>query len=291
MKTMAIYVTYNPDIELLAKSIESIYHQVDKIYVVDNTPGGCKELERFAKLENIEVIYLLDNFGIAYAQNVGIKKALEEGADYIMLSDQDTVYPENYIKEMLKGFSYDEKVAAVAPRFVDINKGADSFFIRPDSCLFKKFYPKDGLHEIMFAIASGKIIKSELLKDIGLMMEELFIDWVDVEWCLRARKKGYKIIGNADVIIYHGHGSGFKKVLFRKITLKSPLRQYYHVRNAFYLGLYSNNLSFVCRLVHLLKSIRYMIAYPLLAKPHLTNLKYCLLGFWHGITKRLGGLE
>jgi len=290
MKVFVVYVTYNPDIELLAKSIESIYHQVDKIYVVDNTPGGCKELERFAKLKNIQIIYLLDNFGIAYAQNVGIRKALEEGAEYIMLSDQDTVYPENYIKEMLKGFSYDEKVAAVAPRFVDINSGKEAGFIKP-SIFFKRFYPKSGTHEVMQAIASGKILKAKYLNSIGLMNEKLFMDWVDFEWCWRARKKGYKIIGNANIIISHKLGEKSKNIGFRNVNIRSHIRHYYITRNAFYLALYSKDLDIFHRVLLFLKSFRYILGYPLLAKPHLTNLKYCLLGFWHGITKRLGRLE
>ncbi|MEM4589603.1 MAG: glycosyltransferase, partial [Thermoplasmata archaeon] len=223
-------------------------------------------------------------------QNVGIKKAMEENVEYIMLSDQDTIYPENYINEMLKAFSYDEKVIAVVPIFIDLNTGKKSFFLKANSC-FKRIYPQRGLYEIMFGIASGKIIKAEYLEYVGLMKEELFIDWVDVEWCWRAIKKGYKIIGHADVVIKHQHGESFIKFGSKLITIKKPIRQYYHVRNAFYLGLYSDTLTFRYRLIHLFKSLRYMLFYPLLVKPHLANLKYCLLGFWHGITKRLGRLE
>lgn len=290
MKIVSVYVTYNPDMDILKKSIESIYKQVDKIYIIDNTPGKCLELGELNNFGNVEVIYLGENFGIAYAQNVGIKKAVEENVEYIMLSDQDTIYPENYINEMLKAFSYDEKVIAVVPIFIDLNTGKKSFFMKANSC-FKRIHPQQGLHEIMFGIASGKIIKSEYLKQVGLMKEELFIDWVDIEWCWRAIKKGYKIIGNADVVIKHRLGESFTKVGFKLIPIRNAIRQYYGVRNAFYLGLYSDALPFRCRLIHLFKSLRYMVFYPLLVKPHLANLKYCLLGFWHGITKRLGRLE
>lgn len=273
------------------ESVNSIYPQVDKIYIVDNTPGKCKELKRLKGQEKVEIMHLNDNFGIAYAQNIGIKRAMEEEVEYIMLSDQDTIYPENYINEMLKAFSYDEKVVAVTPRFIDSNTGKSSFFIKANSCLFKKIYPQQGLYEVMLAIASGKIIKVRYLKDVGFMKEDLFIDWVDTEWCWRALKKGYKIIGNADVVIKHQHGQDSKQIGTKIITIRNPVRQYYYVRNAFYLGLYSDNLTFKCRLIHLFKSLRYMLAYPLLVEPHLTNLKYCFLGFWHGIAKRLGRLE
>lgn len=116
-----VYVTYNAEIELLEKSIESIVSQVRKVYIVDNTPGKNLQLNKFHS-EKVEIIYLGDNFGIGYAQNIGIKKALENGAEYIMLSDQDTVYPHNYISNMLKVFEKDYKIVAVAPRFKDVNK-------------------------------------------------------------------------------------------------------------------------------------------------------------------------
>ncbi|MFN4197283.1 MAG: glycosyltransferase family 2 protein, partial [Caldimicrobium sp.] len=169
--------------------------------------------------------------------------------------------------------------------------GKSSFFIKADSCLFRKIYPNEGLHEVMLAIASGKIIKVKYLKDVGFMKEDLFIDWVDIEWCWRAIKKQYKIIGNANIVIKHHHGQSSIQIGNRIITVKKPIRQYYHVRNAFYLGIYSDVLPFKCRIIHLLKAIRYTLLYPILVKPHFTNLKYCLLGFWHGITKRLGRLE
>lgn len=110
-----IYATYNAEIELLQRSIESIASQVRKIYIVDNTPNKDLRLDSFQN-EKVEIIYLGDNLGIAYAQNVGIKKSLENNAEFIMLSDQDTCYPQNYVDTMLKVFSHDKNIAAIAPK-------------------------------------------------------------------------------------------------------------------------------------------------------------------------------
>lgn len=285
-----VYVTYNAEIELLKKSIKSIVSQVRKIYIVDNTPNKDVRLNSFQN-EKVEIIYLGDNFGIAYAQNVGIKKALENNAEFIMLSDQDTCYPENYVEEMLKVFSCNKKVAALAPKFIDSNKKGDDGFIQVLPIVFKQFYPQTGQHEVMQAIASGKILQAKCLNDIGLMDEELFIDWVDLEWCWRARKKGCKILGNADVVINHQLGDNSKDLGFREVNLRSPIRHYYITRNSFYLALYSKDLDIFHRITLFFKSFRYIAGYPILAKPHLTNLKYVLLGFWHGVTRKLGKLK
>jgi rhamnosyltransferase len=290
MKITAVYVTYNADIILLKKSIESIISQVNKIYIIDNTPNKDLRLENL-KNEKVEIIYLGDNFGIAYAQNIGIKKSLNDNADFIMLSDQDTCYPKSYIYDMLQVFSYDKTIAAVAPRFIDSNKTGKDGFISIYPLIFKQIFPKKGLYDVMQVIASGKILRAKYLKDIGLMNENLFIDWVDIEWCWRARKKGYKIIGNADVVINHQLGDNSKNIGFREVNLRSPIRHYYITRNAFYLSLYSKNLDLLHRITLFFKSFRYIIGYPILAKPRLKNLKYVLLGLWHGVNKKLGKLN
>ena len=121
MITDAVYVTYKAEIKLLEKSLSSIVSQVRNIYIIDNTPNKDIRLDDF-KSGKVKVIYLEENCGVAFAQNVGIKKALENSVEYIMLSDQDTCYPINYIEDMLKVFSYDKNIAAIAPRFVDCKK-------------------------------------------------------------------------------------------------------------------------------------------------------------------------
>jgi len=75
IRVFGIVVTYNPNITILEKCINSLANQLNKIIIVDNTPGKCEGLEKFKNLPNVEIIYLNNNYGIAYAQNVGIKKS------------------------------------------------------------------------------------------------------------------------------------------------------------------------------------------------------------------------
>jgi rhamnosyltransferase len=289
-KVFGIIVTYKPNIEILERCINSLVNQVNKLIIVDNTPDKCELLERFRKISNVEIIYLTDNYGIAYAQNVGIKRALKEGADYILLSDQDTIYPLDYVEKMLECFKED-KVAASGPLFYSINERKIHPFIKKGFLGFKKIYPKNRKHEVFQIISSGMIIRTEFLPNIGLMCEQLFMDWIDLEWCWRAIKKGYKIIGNADVIINHRLGNTSKSILYRSVTLRNPLRHYYITRNAFYLALRSNSLDFLHKLTLFFKSFRYIIGFTLLSKPHFLNFIYTLKGFYHGITGKLGKLD
>lgn len=281
MSTYCVLVTFQPYTKLLARSINSISGQVDKILVIDNSPTSV-DFSICEHISNIEVIHLNENIGIAAAQNIGITKALADNATYILLSDQDTIYPSDYINRMIPVFSQHSSAAAIVPRFTDSNKMSADGFVTLHPLLFLESYPEAGRHELFHAIASGKIIKADCLARIGLMSEDLFIDWVDFEWCWRARKLGYKIIGNADVCISHQLGDGAVNLGFREINVRSPLRHYYITRNAFYLALHSNSLDLKHRIVLFFKSFRYIVGFPLIAKPRAKNLYAVLLGFVHG---------
>jgi len=289
-KVYGVIVTYKPNVEILEKCVNSLVNQVDKLIIVDNTPGKFQLLENFRKKQNIEIVYLNDNYGVAHAQNLGIKKALEEGVDFILISDQDTIYPLDYVEKMLECFKED-KVAAAGPLFIDAHTGKVQFFVKKGLIGFRKIYPKTGKHEVLQLIASGTIINAKFIPEVGLMKEELFIDWVDMEWCWRAVKKGYKIIGNADVVIKHFHGEKSKKFLTKNITLKSCIRNYYTIRNGIYLALYSNVLDGYRRILLFLKTFRNIFLFSLLSNNFLLNLKYTLKGFYHGLIGKLGKLD
>jgi rhamnosyltransferase len=296
LKTYAIVVCYFPKEEVLGKTLESLASQVNKIILSDNTPGGSELAKKFQqKISNLEVIHLLKNTGIAVAQNVGIKKAIEEGAEFVLLSDEDTVYPENYVKEMLKAyFSLPdrEKVGVIVPNYADINrKGERRGFLVFKPPFLRKISPERGLHEITQAIASGMVIPIKVFKDVGLMNEDLFLDWVDLEWCWRVRAKGYKIIGNADMIITHRMGDIVKKFGKNFCTIHSPIRHYYMVRNGVYLCLKSPYLNFLMRVHFLYRSLKMAFGFPIIATPHFTHLYYCMKGLFHGLIGRLGPLE
>jgi len=283
---VAVIVAYNPNLPLLERSFQSLLEQVDYLIVVDNSPQSMLSSNGKVSVERLGC-----NIGIAAAQNIGIRKAIEFGAEYILLSDQDTVYPDNYVSAMLPVFGLFPSACVIVPRFMDvIKKGADGFYLdRP--VLFKKFYPLSGKHKVFQAIASGKVLKVSSLDKIGLMNEDLFIDWVDFEWCWRARSKGFEIVGNADVVIQHLLGDVSKDLGFREVNLRSPARHYYITRNAFYLALYSRDLDLGHRVNLFFKSFRYIVGFPLLARPFSENFKAVLAGFWHGITARLGKFE
>lgn len=282
----AVFITYNPVLKLLDKAVDSLLEQVDYLFIIDDS-ASSKIFYHFLN-NKIIVKPLNDNLGIAHAQNIGIQEAVNKGSDYILLSDQDTIYPKDYVSKMLPVFDNFSTACAVVPKFVDENKKTLDGFISKIPIIFHRFNPKSGQYPVFQAIASGKIIKASVLPVTGLMNDSLFIDWVDLEWCWRARARGFEIIGNADVSIDHRLGDYSRDLGYREVNLRSPMRHYYITRNAFYLAIYSRDLDFLHRLNLFVRSFRYVIGYPLLSAPRLKNLKAVLIGFIHGVTGRLG---
>lgn len=293
-KIDVVLVTYNPDIEMLMRCVASISIQVRKIWIIDNNSADSNISNDLTKLyENIEILRMSENKGIAHAQNIGIKKSLENQSDYILLSDQDTSYPDHYVNNMTSVFAkYHDELAAVAPLFHDVvgkNKNEGFFVISKFG--YSKIFPSKGTHDINQAIASGLLIKSRFFEKIGLMNEELFIDWVDYEWSWRVVNLGYKILGNADILIEHSLGDRTINLGLKRVNFRSPPRHYYITRNAFHLAWRSPYLNIWHRLSLISKGISYIVGYSVLAKPRMSNLKMTLLGFYHSLIGRLGRLD
>ena len=284
-----ILVSYEPEATTLRGTVESLFPQVEHLFVVDNgSQIDPVDLLDLKGEEGLTIIRLDENLGIAAAQNVGIAAARDARADFVVLSDQDTVYPQGAISRLIKVFERWPKAAAVVPLFNDVNKSSSDGFILENSCLFSPTPVAGGEHRLLQAIASGKVIRLSTLEDIGTMDESLFIDWVDLEWCWRARHKGYQVIGSGDVEIRHSLGDTSRNIGYREVNLRSPLRHYYITRNAFSLALRTPYLSIVMRCILFVRSLRYPFAFPILSQPRWRNFCAVTAGIMDALLGRLG---
>ncbi len=225
----AIIVTYNPNLSQLKKCIFSLFPQVEKIIIVKNSSEALDFSE-----DKIIQIQLEKNFGIAYAQNRGIEKAFELGSEWILLSDQDTVFPENYVCDFVKKIEIFGKNKIYAPTFFNEVKNQKE----PVSISFSNAVIPEGTEPInvFHAIASGMIFHKSVYERIGGMDEILFIDYVDFEFCWRAKRVGIQTLCFPDIEIQHNLGDSFKTIFGKKITIRSNFRYFYMMRNGFYLS-------------------------------------------------------
>lgn len=220
----AVVVLYNPSEEVV-KCIGSYVSQVERVYVVDNSTQHNTPLIDTLK-RYLSVVYIKNdaNMGIAYALNIGAKSALIAGFDYLLTMDQDTPLQMDYVKNLLRGLDAadSETIGILSPRYVS-NKSANG----PET------------EEIQFTMTSGNILNLKAYKRAGPFLDELFIDQVDHEYCLRLRMNGFKIIQLNKLSISHrpGHIVGVR--LFGEewtFSSHSPARLYYIFRNGLFVA-------------------------------------------------------
>jgi len=294
-KIDAILVTYNPTPKKLRVVLASLKDQVRNIVIVDNSTDDKNTVKVFIEAFGCDKafpIYLDRNLGVAKAQNLGITRSLENGADFVLLTDQDTRYPKDYVRDLLSAFNEQKggrKIAAIGPDFAEKNRGyrRQGFFVA-SGVLMRRIHPLSGCHKVSSLISSGSIIPAKALVDIGLMRENLFVDWVDLDWCWRAGKLGYDVIGCSDIVIRHTLGSGAKKLFYGYASIHKPVRNYYVVRNAIFLSFYGTNLSRTVRIHLFLMALRYMILFSLFIYPRHLRVIYSVRGFLDGILQRMG---
>ena len=237
MSVFAVIVTYNPDDILLMQQYESIVNQVSGIIYVDNNS------QNLSLPTNTRVFCIKNgkNEGLGKAQNQGIIFAKQKGATHILLLDQDSVASSNMVQVLL---STEETfrnrgvaVGLIGPKIRDVlsqpPKDMDAIIFQGMRIVRKPINQE--VLSVSYCIASGSLIHMEAFDKVGLIKEELFIDAMDVEWCLRAKSMGYEILMTPMAHLEHRLGNGRND----KITLHSPMREYYICRNNIILTSYS----------------------------------------------------
>lgn len=180
-------VTCDPDVERLGENIAALYPQVDGLIVFDNASKNIAHIEKL--LEGFAKIALIKspvNAGMAKALNVLCQQAAETppcgiGAAHLLAMDQDSVADPRMVEKLLE--HVDDEVGIVAP-FIQ-NRGI------PDASFAAV---QQDAHDVVRAITSGSLVNLKAHRSVGGHDERMFVDWVDIEFCLRLREAGYRIV-------------------------------------------------------------------------------------------------
>lgn len=236
----AVLVTFEPE-ETLSKTLKALKEQVRNIYIIDNSANSNFKKKISFLIKDINNIILINNkanLGIAEAQNMGIKLAVSNKADWILLLDQDSVPEKNMIQKMLKKVSSrsnEGNYFFIAPIILDRQTSQTSRYFLKNG--FLPISNKMKTLEVNRVIASGSLIHKKVFKKIGLLRSNFFIDYVDFDFCLRATLNNFKIKLENSVSLIHEQGKKTTHKLgpFKIITHNySSLRRYYIFRNRIY---------------------------------------------------------
>jgi len=228
-RVVAIIVSFEPDLAALGGLLDRLHGEVAESVIVDN--GSSMNVAGFVSARGKpreSCLALGENLGIAAAQNRGIGMAQAAGADAVVLFDQDSLPPPGMVATLAEAIialkAANMRPAAVGPTPVDA-----------------RLPPRAGSHAASAApvtvdhlIASGCLIPLAVLDAVGGMREDLFIDYVDIEWCLRAGAAGYHCYRLPSLAMAHEFGAPIS-VLGRSYASHGALRHYYLFRNSVWL--------------------------------------------------------
>jgi rhamnosyltransferase len=289
----SVIITYNPDNIVFQKLLKAIKNQVDYIIVVDN--GSIEKIySDFPNPSKLKIFFKGFNSGIAAAINTGILEAKKLNVTHIVLFDQDSIPAPDMVKALISSMNQKKnegyKVAAVGANYSDIKGQYISPFVKLNGFMLSRVNCNHNeIVSVDHLISSGSLIDIEVLTEIGGMEEQLFIDYVDTEWCLRAIHKGYSIFGVGSAYMEHDLGDNQIKLLNKTLTVHSAIRYYYLMRNGIWL-LHQPWVSSSWRLMDMRRLFLIYIVCSLFVSPRFKNWKMMTLGLWHGLTNRMGKL-
>ena len=233
-------VLFNPNLDRLAQNVEAISLQVGLVLCFDNGSRNVEDVMKLlSRFSNVRVIEGGNNLGIPVALNRMAKVAKESGFSWFVSLDQDSVCPGDMV-EKLMSFQNFEHIGVICPRFVDSRRPQEES-------------PKGVWCDVEDCITSGMLMRLDVFDCIGGMDEELFIGFVDDEYCYRLKLSGYRIVQVNTVVLDHElgditpsrlaglwlmlggllHSKKVKALSYKRKV--NPMRVYYGTRNAIYL--------------------------------------------------------
>jgi GT2 family glycosyltransferase len=285
---------------VLPRQIDTLLRQtraLQEIIVVDNaSTDGTRALlaERYPQ---VKVIRMPENLGASGAWAAGISyAALEKRHEWIWSFDDDSVPKDDALEALLRGIE--------SLRNADTEAGivASLATHRDTAICYPPFFWRDGpvmpsadllKQPVLFAdvvMASGCMVRRDVVEKIGLPRADFFMDFFDTEYCLRARSHGYKIavitsselcheLGNARWVRFPGYS--------RLRAGYPPWRRYYLARNVTYAvwWLYPSRGSKRYVMRHLARRACGLLLFD---SSKLAGLKKMAQGFWDGRRGRLG---
>ena len=267
-----------------------------KIILVDNEYSEKSLIDLRNKHKELIVFKEKNNLGFAGGNNIGIRYALENDYDYIMLLNNDTEVKENFILPLVERIEKDHFLGAVQPLILNFsnksiiwNAGGklNKFLGLTSTRLNNNKLNSSIVFDDYTDWISGCciLIKSEILTKVGLLDEKFFNYYEDVDWSLRMKNLGYDLGFVKESIIYH-HGSSSSKNKKNKEGVISSKIHYFNIRNHILLLKKHKNLFNFFGIVffQIIKITSYIFYF--LIRFRFNKLTMVLKGLKHGLNNK-----
>ena len=246
---VGLVAMYMPKVE----EIDNIKMYLDKLgycYLLDDSAiDNSKIVEPLVQGFNGKVEYYCNpkNVGLVASVNNGFKMAIDKGADWVLVMNPDGTFQDGAIEAFVKYIENNDtsNVGIIAPRF-NIDR--------------RKKSAGKGVTEIKFPDMTGCLYNTEILEKLGFYDINTYFYGLDIEYCLRVRKNGYKIIECSEAVLNHNPAETYNVKLFGRTVFKcgrdNPQRYYYQFRSAYYIHKqYHDFYNFAINFYKFLKAI------------------------------------
>ena len=209
-----IIVTFN-GMEWIEKNIQSLIISSikTKIIIIDNgsSDGTQHAIKKYAE---IQLIQSEENLGFGKANNLGIKLALEKGADYVFLLNQDAWIEKNTLSEILKVAEIDKSFGIISPLHLNgSGTGLDKLFshcVAPSIHHLDNYYFSDlaikqvkEFYQVPFINAAAWLLPKNTIEKVGFFDKLFYHYGEDINYCQRLTYHDLKVVFVPDAKIYH----------------------------------------------------------------------------------------
>ncbi len=250
-RVFIVVLTWNGKEDTVAclDSLERLTYPNFKIIVVDNASndGTSNEIQR--KFPNTELIVNNSNLRFAGGNNVGIKRAMELGAEYILLLNNDTVVEKDFLLKLVAVADAEQTIGMVGPKIYYYDNPKTIWYAGGKIEWWKGWISHigvremdtgqyDNVRETDYITGCCLFVKRQVIQQIGLLDEKYYIYGEDTDWCIKASRAGFKLLYVPEAIIWHklsvssgGHLSWFKNwnKLKSQIRLLTRYARFYHL--------------------------------------------------------------
>ncbi len=209
-KVSIVILNYNGKqfiLEVLNSVLKINYPNFEVVLVDNGSTDGSLELVK-KSFSKIVFIKNSENIGFSAGNNIGIKYSLERGAKYVLLLNYDTQVKRNFLVNLVAIMERDKKIGISSP-IIFKNKSSQLWFAggkinwlkmksRHQTKMIKTNYKKSD-----FISGCAMLVKREVFQEVGLLDEDFFLYWEDVDFSVRAKRKGFNLLVSPKSQIYH----------------------------------------------------------------------------------------
>lgn len=184
-----------------------------RVILLDNhsTDGSVVAIRE--SYPEVQIIELVENLGYAGNNNVGIEEALRDGADWVLILNEDTILDPNCLTELVKVGEGDPQIGVVGPM---VYHHSEPSVIQSAGGILGKYWQSQHLgkneddrgqfrtpHPVEWISGCAILVRRAAIEQSGMLDASFFIYWEETEWCIRIARAGWKIIHVPGAKLWH----------------------------------------------------------------------------------------